>query len=77
MLRLGCGHVQQHTLLDPETLLDSSPCLSHVAGVLVLQQGSEEPRKVPLVVVMGSYAERLGVLLALYKIMCLAAGRRE
>lgn len=57
--------------------MDSSPCLSCVAGVFISQRGSKEPRKVPLVVVMGSYAERLGVLLALYEIMCLAAGLRE
>lgn len=44
---------------DPEMLSDSSAWLLFVAGVLVLQMSSREPREVPPVVVMDSYTERL------------------
>lgn len=62
MVNLGCGCVvPQHALLDPEVLLRISLCLSCIAGVLILQLGSKEPRKVPPVVVMGSYTERVAL----------------
>lgn len=65
MVSLGSGCVvPQHSLLDPEVLLGISPCLSCIAGVLILQLGSMEPRKVPPVVVMSSYTERVALLIS-------------
>lgn len=63
-----CSHLDVNlfssTNQDSEMLLDSSPWLLLMAGVLVLQMSSREPREVPPAVAMDSYTERLAVLVS-------------